>query len=59
MSKSLIIYFSRADENYSVGYISKDFKALQDPVKRSLHVPSEKKPADSRSGPDIYDYPIS
>ncbi len=23
MSKSLIIYFSRADENYSVGYISK------------------------------------
>lgn len=23
MSKSLIIYFSRADENYSVGYITK------------------------------------
>ena len=23
MSKSLIIYFSRADENYSVGYIDK------------------------------------
>jgi len=23
MSKSLIIYFSRADENYAVGYIDK------------------------------------
>ena len=23
MTKSLIIYFSRADENYSVGYITK------------------------------------
>ena len=25
MSKSLIIYFSRADENYAVGYITKGF----------------------------------
>ena len=37
MNKSLIIYFSRADENYSVGYIEKgNTEVLAEYVKENV-----------------------